>query len=85
MYAAQRSATSNPARVLPGVIGCLQATETLKLLLGVGKPLVGRILTYDALDQEFRTLKLKKDPQCPACSGALPTLVDYDESCAVPA
>ena len=69
--------------VLPGVIGSLQATEALKLLLGIGDSLVGRILTYDALDQEFRTLTLNKDPECPACSDpeALPPIVDYDESC----
>lgn len=72
--------------VLPGVIGCLQATETLKLLLGVGEPLVGRLLTYDALDQEFRTLKLEKNPLCPACGdpGVLPQIIDYDQTCVAP-
>jgi len=69
--------------VLPGVIGSLQATEALKLMLGIGDPLIGRILTYDALDQEFRTLRVSKDASCPACSGALPPIVDYDESCDV--
>ena len=69
--------------VLPGVIGSLQAAEALKLLLGVGDPLIGRILLYDALDQEFHTLNLKKDPACPACSGSLPEIVDYDESCVI--
>ena len=70
--------------VLPGIIGSLQAVETLKLLLGVGAPLTGRLLTFDALEQSYRTLNLRRDPQCPACSdeSALPRLVDYDETCA---
>jgi len=69
--------------VLPGVIGSIQATETLKLLLGIGDPLVGRLMTYDALEQEFLTLMIDRDPSCPACSdeSLLPRLVDYDESC----
>lgn len=68
--------------VLPGVIGTLQATEALKLLLGIGDPLVGRLLTYDALDQEFRTLRLSKRPGCPSCgAGRLPELVDYEGTC----
>ena len=67
--------------VLPGVIGSLQATEALKLVLDIGEPLIGRLLTYDALDQEFRTLNVGKDPDCPACSGAPPEIVDYDDTC----
>jgi sulfur-carrier protein adenylyltransferase/sulfurtransferase len=73
--------------VLPGIIGLLQATETIKLLLGLGDPLVGRLLTYDALAGEFNELRLYRDPQCPACGEHahpedLPT---YAEVCAVPA
>ena len=69
--------------VLPGVIGLLQATEALKWLLGIGEPLVGRLLLYDALSQQFRTLGFQKTPGCPACSDPqrLPNLVDYDETC----
>jgi molybdopterin/thiamine biosynthesis adenylyltransferase/rhodanese-related sulfurtransferase len=69
--------------VLPGVIGSIQAAETLKLLLGIGEPLVGRLLTYDALIQEFRVLQLRRDPGCPACSdeARVPALVDYDDAC----
>ncbi len=70
--------------VLPGVIGSIQATETLKLLLGTGEALVGRLLLYDALEMSFRELRLRKDPACPVC-GTNPTireLIDYDEFCA---
>ena len=59
--------------VLPGVIGAIQATETIKLILGVGEPLVGRFLIYDALRMRFRELKLRKDPDCPVC-GTHPTV-----------
>jgi molybdopterin/thiamine biosynthesis adenylyltransferase/rhodanese-related sulfurtransferase len=71
--------------VLPGVIGTLQAVETIKLVLGVGEPLVGRFLIFDALLMRFRELKLRKDPECPVC-GANPRireLVDYDRFCGV--
>jgi sulfur-carrier protein adenylyltransferase/sulfurtransferase len=69
--------------VLPGVIGLLQATEALKLLLGVGAPLAGRLLTYDALGGHFRELQLQRDPACLACGeGARPTLTDEPEGCA---
>ena len=69
--------------VLPGVIGSIQATEALKLILGLGDSLVGRLLTYDALEQSFRTLRLERDPDCPACGDESrpPELVDYDEMC----
>ncbi len=70
--------------VLPGVIGTLQANETLKLALGIGEPLVGRLLLFDALAAEFSELKLRRDPDCPVC-GAQPTItdyVDYVEFCA---
>ena len=69
--------------VLPGVIGVIQATEAIKLLTGLGEPLVGRFLIYDALRMKFRELKLRKDPDCPVC-GTHPTvtrLIDYEEFC----
>jgi adenylyltransferase/sulfurtransferase len=72
--------------VLPGIVGTLQAAETLKLLLGVGEPMVGRLLLLDALRMRFRELKLRKDPECPAC-GERPTireLIDYERFCGVP-
>jgi molybdopterin/thiamine biosynthesis adenylyltransferase/rhodanese-related sulfurtransferase len=68
--------------VLPGVIGLLQATEAIKLVLGAGAPLVGRLLTYDALGGRFAELQLRRDPACVACGeGARPTLVDAPEVC----
>ncbi len=69
--------------VLPGVIGSIQATEALKLILGLGDSLTGRLLSYDALEQSFRTLTLERDPDCPACADedAPPALVDYDDAC----
>ena len=72
--------------VLPGVVGTLQAVEALKMLIGAGDPLVGRLLLYDALGQEFRTLTFQKTPGCPACGdpAAPPPLVDYDEACTAP-
>jgi adenylyltransferase/sulfurtransferase len=71
--------------ILPGLIGVVQATETVKLILGVGKPLVGRLLLYDALDMTFREMKVRKNPRCPIC-GPNPTitaLIDYHEFCGV--
>jgi adenylyltransferase/sulfurtransferase len=71
--------------VLPGVIGTIQATETIKLILGAGQPLVGRLLLYDAFNMRFRELKLRRDPQCPVC-GDHPTvreLIDYEQFCGV--
>lgn len=72
--------------VLPGIIGSLEAMEAIKLLLGIGNPLRGRILMYDSLDEEFRTLKLSRSPDCPACAdeSRVPQLVEYDETCASP-
>jgi molybdopterin/thiamine biosynthesis adenylyltransferase/rhodanese-related sulfurtransferase len=70
--------------VLPGVIGSIQAAEALKLALGIGEPLVGRLLLYDALSGEFQEMKLRRDPSCPVC-GESPTIteyVDYVEFCA---
>jgi adenylyltransferase/sulfurtransferase len=72
--------------VLAGVIGNLQVVETLKLILGIGKPLIGKLLIYDALNTECRNLKLRKDAKCPVC-GDNPTikeLVDYEEFCGLP-
>jgi len=69
--------------VLAGVIGNLQVVEVLKLILGIGKPLVGKLLIYDALNAEFRSLRLRRDANCPIC-GEKPTikeLVDYEEFC----
>ena len=69
--------------VLPGVIGVIQATETIKLITGIGEPLIGRFMIYDALRMKFRELKLRKDPDCPVC-GKNPTvtkLIDYEEFC----
>jgi adenylyltransferase/sulfurtransferase len=71
--------------VLPGIIGMIQATEAMKLILGVGEPLIGRFLIYDALKMRFRELKLRKDPDCPVC-GTHPTvtgLIDYEQFCGV--
>jgi len=64
--------------VLPGVIGLLQATEAIKLVLGVGEPLVGRLLCYDALAARFRELRLPRDPACPGC-GADATFDGYED------
>jgi molybdopterin/thiamine biosynthesis adenylyltransferase/rhodanese-related sulfurtransferase len=72
--------------VLPGIIGTLQATEAIKLLLGRGELLVGRLLTYDSLRMKFRTLKLRRDPECPVCGDA-PTIteyIDYEGFCLAP-
>ena len=73
--------------VLPGVIGTLQATEAIKLLLGIGESLVGRYLLYDALEESFREVRLRRDPECPVC-GEHPTItdyIDYEGFCASPA
>jgi sulfur-carrier protein adenylyltransferase/sulfurtransferase len=68
--------------VLPGIVGSIQAVETIKVLLGIGDPLVGRLLSYDALEESFRTFKVRRDPLCPACSeGAEIVIAEYDELC----
>lgn len=69
--------------ILPGVIGSLQATEAIKLILGAGEPLIGRMLLYDALEMKFRELKIKRDPACLLCGGrrTITTLIDYEEFC----
>ena len=72
--------------VLPGIIGTLQASETIKLLLGVGTPAIGRLLSFSALDFEFRTFKLRRDKSCPVC-GDSPTVtepIDYEQFCGTP-
>jgi molybdopterin/thiamine biosynthesis adenylyltransferase/rhodanese-related sulfurtransferase len=71
--------------ILPGLVGVIQATEVIKLILGIGDTLVGRLLLVDALTMHFRTLKLRKNPDCPAC-GTHPTvtaLIDYDQFCGI--
>jgi sulfur-carrier protein adenylyltransferase/sulfurtransferase len=71
--------------VLPGIIGVIQATETVKLIMGIGEPLIGRFLIYDALRMKFRELKLRKDPDCPVCGThpTVTTLIDYEQFCGV--
>ncbi|HTC88717.1 MAG TPA: molybdopterin-synthase adenylyltransferase MoeB [Bryobacteraceae bacterium] len=72
--------------ILPGTVGLIQATETVKLILGIGEPLIGRLVLYDALGMRFRELKLRRNPECPVC-GDHPTitkLIDYQEFCGVP-
>jgi len=72
--------------VLPGTIGTIQATEAIKMLLGIGSPLVGRLLLYNALDMSFEYVRLKKNPKCRVCGThpEIKALVDYDEFCGVP-
>lgn len=73
--------------VLPGVVGTIQAIETIKLILGIGDSLVGRLLLFDALEMEFREVCIRRDPNCPIC-GENPTihqLIDYDDFCGLPA
>src|SRR3989338_164108 len=69
--------------VLPGIIGVIQATEAVKLIIGKGEPLIGRLLLYNALKMEFREVKLKRSPDCPVCGDAptITALVDYEEFC----
>jgi adenylyltransferase/sulfurtransferase len=72
--------------VLPGTIGAIQATETIKLILGIGEPLVGRLMLYDALSMSFEYVRLRKNPHCPVC-GENPTLtelIDYEQFCGMP-
>lgn len=72
--------------ILPGMVGTMQATEVIKLLTGIGKPLIGRLLMIDAASMNFRTLKLRKNPDCPVC-GKNPTqteLIDYEAFCGLP-
>jgi molybdopterin/thiamine biosynthesis adenylyltransferase/rhodanese-related sulfurtransferase len=71
--------------VLPGIIGSIQAMETIKLILGTGEPLVGRLLLFDALAMRFRELKLKRNPECPVCGDhrTITKLIDYEEFCGI--
>jgi molybdopterin/thiamine biosynthesis adenylyltransferase/rhodanese-related sulfurtransferase len=75
--------------LLPGTIGVIQATEVAKLILGIGTPLIGRLLTYDALEMEFRELRLSRDPECPMCGPDAPSTLDdieyTDVGCLIPA
>jgi len=69
--------------ILPGLVGCIQATEAVKLILGNGSPLIGRLLLYDALQMRFQEFKVRRNPKCPAC-GDRPTvthLIDYEQFC----
>ena len=71
--------------ILPGVVGTIQATEAVKLIIGAGEPLIGRFLIYDALRMRFRELKLRRDPDCPVCgeNRTVTELIDYDQFCGV--
>lgn len=73
--------------ILPGTIGTMQATEAIKLLLGIGEPMIGRMMLYDALDMEFNTIKVRKNPHCKVCG--IPAeeveLIDYEQFCGMPA
>lgn len=72
--------------VLPGLVGTIQATETIKLILGTGIPLIGRLLLIDALTMQFRTIELRRDPECPACgTREIKELIDYEAFCGVSA
>lgn len=82
----QRIAVGGILGVQPGIIGCIQALEVIKLIVGKGKPLVGRLLVFDGVNLKFREVKLRKDPACPAC-GTHPTiseqLIDYEAFCGI--
>lgn len=81
--AAPSCAEAGVLGVLPGLVGCVQALETIKLILGVGRPLIGRMVYFDTLSMEVRIHKLRRDPKCPVC-GDQPTitqLIDYEEFC----
>ncbi len=72
--------------ILPGIIGVIQATEAVKLILGIGEPLIGRLLRYDALEMRFREYKVRRDPDCPVCGDhpSISELIDYQEFCGIP-
>ncbi len=81
----QNCAEGGVLGVLPGLLGTIQAVETLKLILGIGDTLAGRLLMVDALGMQFRTIALERDPGCPACgSRTLTALIDYDQFCGTP-
>ena len=73
--------------MLPGLVGTIQATETVKLIMGIGQSLASRLLLIDALDMEFRTVKIRRNPECPLCgdSPSITELIDYEAFCGVPA
>ncbi len=73
--------------VLPGLVGTIQATEVIKMILGIGTPLIGRLLLIDALHMQFRTLKVRKNPECPICGEhrTIHELIDYEQFCGLPA
>ena len=82
----QNCADAGVLGVLPGLIGTLQATETLKMILGLGDPLIGRLLLVDTLSMAFRVFSVERDPDCPVCgTGEIGELIDYDAFCAGPA
>lgn len=72
--------------VLPGIVGSIEAVEAIKLVLGKGEPLIGRLLLFDALAMEFREMKVEKDPNCPVCGehATVTELIDYEQFCGVP-
>ena len=72
--------------ILPGVVGLIQATETVKLILGIGDSLIGRLMLYDALGMKFRELKLRRNPECPVCGDhrTITKLIDYNQFCGIP-
>src|SRR5260370_42047769 len=94
LYVSRASSTRNGSQlrrggvlgVLPGMIGVMQAIEAVKLILGTGEPLIGRLISFDALKMRFREFKVRKDPNCPIC-GEHPTiheLIDYEQFCGLP-
>ena len=72
--------------VLPGIIGVMQAIEAVKLIVGIGEPLIGRMIAFDALKMRFREFKLRRDPKCPVCSDnpTITELIDYEQFCGIP-
>ena len=72
--------------VLPGIIGVMQAIEAIKLIVGIGEPLIGRLMHFDALKMKFREFKIRKDPKCPVCgeNPSVTELIDYDTFCGIP-
>ena len=72
--------------ILPGIVGCIQANEAVKLILGVGQPLIGRLLSFAALEMRFKEFKLRKDPDCPICgeNRTITELIDYEVFCGIP-
>ena len=72
--------------VLPGIIGVMQAIEAIKLLMGIGEPLIGRLVSFDALKLKFREFKLRRDPKCPVCgeNPSITKLIDYEQFCGIP-